>query len=111
LEAFYAQDLPVETLVAGREAVFAAARAQFSTEILPTLNYPDSFSGYAELPTNNAWMLANYRYNLRLDAFAQVYESLSGDWSATLAVFRDAADAERPFDYLDNWLRSNTDED
>jgi predicted aminopeptidase len=105
LEAYYATGLPPETLVAGREAIFAAARERFENEILPTLNYPDAFAGYADLPTNNAWLLGHYRYNLSLDQFEQVYAATGQDWPAAMAVFEAAAAAAGdPFAYLADWL-------
>ena len=105
LRDYYGQPLSSDELIAGREAIFAAARQRFTDEILPTLSYPDSFAGYAELPTNNAWVLAHHRYNLDLDVFAEVFEATGRDWSAALAVYRAAARAaDDPFEYLRNWL-------
>lgn len=105
LTAYYAQPVTKAEKIAGREAVFAAARQRFVDEVQPTLTYPESFASYASLPTNNAWMLANHRYNLNLDVFAAVYDATSGNWAATLAVFRAAANATGdPFEYLENWV-------
>ncbi len=105
LEAFFATDLPPETLIAGREAIYAAGRERFETEILPTLNYPDSFAGYADLPTNNAWLLGQYRYNLSLDRFERVFAITGRDWATTMAVFEAAGAAPAdPFTYLADWL-------
>ena len=107
-QAYYAQELSSAELIAGREEFFAAARQEFADEILPTLNYPDSYTFYAEFPTNNAWLLANFRYNLNLDQFEEVFAALDGDWSATLDVFRAAARSSgNPFDYLESWLAEN----
>ena len=106
LAAFYAQPLLAEEKVAGREAVFQAGRDRFASEILPTLTYPDIFGWYANLPTNNAWLLANYRYNLDLDLMEQVHTATGEDWVATLEVFRATADAPGdPFASLRDWLR------
>lgn len=105
LETYYAQPLGKQELIAGREAVYQAQRDRFVAAILPTLNYPDSFAGYANLPTNNAWMLGHYRYNLDLTLFAQVYAAVGEDWPAALEVYRAAADAKSdPFQYLRDWL-------
>ncbi len=105
LEAYYAQPLSADDKIAGREAVFAAARERFAADILPTLHYPDSFDGYANLPTNNAWMLAHERYHLDLDTFAAVHEATGGDWAATIDVFNAAAaSAGDPFAHLQQWL-------
>ncbi len=105
LATHYAQPISAAERVAGREAVFQAARERFASDIQPTLNYPDSFGFYAELPTNNAWMLANYRYNLDLDLMADVHAATGEQWSATLDVFRQAAAASgNPFEFLRSWL-------
>jgi predicted aminopeptidase len=105
LAAFYGQEISSDEKIAGRDAVFQAGRDRFVTEIQPALYFPDSFSFYTQLPTNNAWMLANYRYNMNLDVFANVYTTTGRDWAATLDVFRAAATgADNPLDYLQSWL-------
>jgi predicted aminopeptidase len=105
LEEYYAQPLSAAEKAAGREAVYQAARERFVADVQPTLHYPDSFASYADLPTNNAWVLASYRYNLDLDVFAKVYAATGQDWGAALDVYRAAAAAtEDPFDYLRGWL-------
>lgn len=105
LAVFYAQPISRDEKIAGREAVFQAARARFVGEVQPPLNYPDVFGYLAELPTNNAWVLSHYRYNLSLDVFADVYAAAGRDWRASLAVYRAAATAAGdPFEYLRNWL-------
>ncbi|MCA9243992.1 MAG: aminopeptidase [Phycisphaerales bacterium] len=104
LRVYYAQAKPPGELVSGREAVFEAGRRRFVDEVQPTLNFPDSYGFYAELPTNNAWVLLNVRYNLDLDVFQRVFERVDGDWAAALGVFREAAAAAGdPFEYLRNW--------
>ncbi len=108
LRDYYAQPLPSEQLIAGREAIYQAARDRFTHDIQPDLNYPDVFSSYADLPTNNAWMLAHYRYNLDLDVFRAVFEAVGEDWSAALDVYRAAAQAPGdPFDALHTWLANH----
>jgi predicted aminopeptidase len=105
LDAYYAQSLSSSEKVAGREAVFQAARDRFAADIQPTLNYPDVFGSYATLPTNNAWVLANYRYNLDLELMRSIHAATGEDWAATLDVFRAAATSSGdPFAYLRDWL-------
>jgi predicted aminopeptidase len=105
LQAFYAQPLSKAEKIAGRDAVFQAARDRFVAEVQPTLHYPDSFGGYANLPTSNAWVLANYRYNLNLGVFASVYAATGNAWAAALDAFRAAAAANGdPIAYLQDWL-------
>jgi predicted aminopeptidase len=110
LDAYYAGPLSKEEKTAGREAVYQAGRDRFISEVQPTLNFPDVFAGYAELPTNNAWMRSHYRYNLDLVVFEQVFTVLGGDWPAVLEVFRAAGhSAGDPFDYLRDWLAEQGD--
>ncbi len=105
LEVHYARDLSKDELIAGREAVYEAGRRRFVDEVQPTLSVPDGYSFYAELPTNNAWMLGNYRYNLNLDVFERVYELNGREWAPTLEVYRAAANASgEPFSYLRDWV-------
>jgi len=105
LATYYAQPLDKDERIAGREAVFQAARDRFVNEIQPTLNYPITFGSYADLPTNNAWVLAYYRYNLDLTLFEDVYDAVDNDWTTALGVYRDAARATGdPFEYLRTWL-------
>jgi predicted aminopeptidase len=109
LQAFYEQDIPWQEKLAGREAVYQAARDRFVREILPQMNLPDSFTGVADLPTNNAWILANVRYNQNLDLFESVHEATGRNWPDTLDVFRAAANAGYPYDYIRGWLADQPD--
>ncbi len=105
LDAFYASEFSHEEKVAGREAYYQAGRERFGAEYLPRLHHPENYAWVAEeLPTNNAWMLANYRYNYDLDLFAQVHEANGRVWRDSLAVFGDAARADDPDAYLREWL-------
>jgi starch phosphorylase len=58
------------------------------------MNRPENFEWVTRLQTNNAWLLANVRYNSDLDVFARVHQALGGDWAASLDVFQ-AAEALR----------------
>jgi predicted aminopeptidase len=110
LEAYYAGPLSPEEKTAGREAVYEAGRKRFVETVLPTLYYPDVFAGYADLPTNNAWMLGHYRYNLDLTVFEAVYGAVGESWPAALEVFRASAGAPGdPFEFLRQWLAGRGD--
>lgn len=104
LNAYYNGPGTDDEKFAGREAVYQAARDRFVSDVLPTLNSPDSYEGYAYLPTNNAWVLLNRRYNLDLDLFRQVLDAVGGDWASAIAVLADAANAADAKAYLRNWL-------
>jgi predicted aminopeptidase len=100
LSAYYARDLPAEEKIAGREAVFQAARDRFVRDVQPRLAEPDRYAGWARIPTNNAFVLANRRYNLDLDVFAAVYAGTGADYAAFLDVLWAAAASDDPFAYL-----------
>lgn len=100
LRAFYAQDLPPDEKIAGREAVFQAARDRFVSEVQPQLNEPDRYGWWADMPTNNAFVLLHRRYHYDLDVFAAVYDNSNGDFATFLDVLRAAAADPDPFAYL-----------
>lgn len=107
LEDYYARPATPEQRIAGREAVYQAARTRFVEQVRPHLNYPEVFESYARLPTNNAWVLAHYRYNLDLELMADVFAAVGEDWPAALEVFRAAAAAPGdPFAWLRTFLEA-----
>lgn len=104
LETFYASGLTAEEKTSGREAIFQAARTRFADEVQPLLHNPDRYSFVRELPANNAYLLLEHRYNLKLSAFDAVFQATARRWPQTLAIFRNAAAVEGdPFAYLDAW--------
>ena len=107
LNAYYTQSgVDRKQVIDGREAIFQGARERFVNEVEPKMHYPRSFKWVRDMPTNNAWVLANTRYNKGLDSFAQVHEMTGRDWDASLRVFQDAASTEDPYAYLEQWVSS-----
>lgn len=104
LDAYYSSDLTSEEKVGGREAIYQAARERFFVEVHPLMNVPENYDWISDLPTNNAWMLGNYRYNLDLDLFEQVYEATGSDWRSAIDVFRSAARSGDPKGFMRDWL-------
>ncbi len=102
LRAFYARDLTSEEKIAGREALFQAARDRFTSEVQPQLGAPDRHGWWAEMPTNNAFVLLHRRYHYDLDLFADTYERTAGDFAAFVEVLRAAAADANPFAHLRN---------
>jgi len=96
----YAQDMPYDQKVAGREAVFQAARERFVSEVQLQLSEPQRHQGWAWLPTNNAWILLHRRYNFDLDLFQAVYEQGGGDFHMLLETLHAAARSADPWMYL-----------
>ena len=107
LDAFYTSDLSVEEKIAGREAHYQAGRERFVAEYQPRMHAPENYAWVADLPTNNAWMLANHRYNYDLDIFEQVHEATGRVWRDSLAAFRAAALTPDPGAYLRDRLAEN----
>ncbi|TWT42327.1 hypothetical protein RAS1_34580 [Phycisphaerae bacterium RAS1] len=91
LRAYYKTKEPAEEKIAGRESVFEAARRRFADEVRPQLNEPGRYRTYAELPTNNAFILLNQRYNRDLSLFASAYECCGRDIGRFIEMLRAAA--------------------
>lgn len=91
--------------IAGREAVYQRGRERFASQVQQSLSQPEAYSYYAGLPTNNAWMLLNQRYNFDVTLFREVYERTGRNWRDSLEVFRAAARSPGdPLTYLRDWL-------
>ncbi len=104
LDAFYISDRTSEEKIAGREDIVQAARERFAREIQPLMNFPENYDWVEYLPANNAWLLGNYRYNLDLESFEQVYQLTGENWELALDVFEDASRAADPYAYLRAWV-------
>jgi predicted aminopeptidase len=105
LQTFYGSDLTPEQKLFGRAGIFAEAQHRFADEVLPQMYNPDNFQWVTTLEINNAWILANARYNSDLSAFQAVYDSTGGDFAAALQIFMDATQAADPIAYLRNAAR------
>jgi predicted aminopeptidase len=97
LRAYYASAITSEQKVAGREAVYQAARDAFTADVLPNLRLPDRSAGWGRIPTNNAFVRLHQRYHVDLDAFAAAYAAGNGDFRAFLDTARAAAKTADPF--------------
>jgi predicted aminopeptidase len=97
LRAYYGGGLTHEEKIAGREAIYQAARERFTGEVLPELRLPDRSGWWARIPTNNAFVRLHQRYHVDLDAFAAAYAAKNGDFRAFLEAARTAAKAGDPF--------------
>lgn len=93
------------TIVAGREAVFAATAALYATDFEPRLNHPEQFPNLRELEINNAVLLSGVRYQSGLSDFAEVLEAAGGDFPLALEIFSQATGVEDSRSYLRGWAR------
>ncbi len=104
LETYYADPGTPQSKIAGREALYQQGRDRFFADVHPFMNIPENFDWVERLPTNNAWMLANYRYNLDLDVFQAVFDATGQNWRTALEVFGQAAAADEPIAFMNAWL-------
>jgi predicted aminopeptidase len=104
---FYGRtDLTDDEKIQQREQVFQSERDRFKTDFLPALHDPEKFGGWGKLPTNNAWVLLNHRYNRDPEVFEKVLQASNQDLSAAIGVFKQAAAADDPFQFLTDWLNA-----
>ena len=91
--------------IAGRDAVFRDAVADFVANELPEFHQPDNYRWVSDMAVNNAWILAFYRYNADPTLYRDVHEATGQDWGASLAVFGEAARTDTPRAYLREYLQ------
>ena len=107
LDTFYKGGRSRDEKLAGREAVYARMVETFKAETLPEFHDPEPYERAVDMGLNNAWILANQRYNLDLDLFALVHDATGNDFRSSLAVFGEAAASADPKAYLRGWLESH----
>lgn len=90
-------------IIAGREAVFAAALARYETDYEPRLSDPQRWAFLREWSLNNAVILGAVRYQGGLSDFADVLGAAGGDFPAALQVFSEAAARSDSRSYLRQW--------
>jgi predicted aminopeptidase len=99
LEALYARELPLDSVLVRRTALYDAARSRYEAAVVPRLRTA-SFRRYFDRPLNNAMLIGARLYYQRLDLFEAVYrhhgDDLSGAMRAITAAARAREDA--PFD-------------
>lgn len=107
LQAFYSRtDLTPEQKIEQRAEVFQAWRDRFTSDYLPRFHDPERMASWGELPTNNAWVLLNRRYNSGLDLFEAVYQACGQNLSQAITIFTLAAGSDNATRYLQDWLKS-----
>ncbi|HVP12869.1 MAG TPA: aminopeptidase [Phycisphaerae bacterium] len=107
LDAYYHTDAASEEKIAGRAAIFLAARTRFAQDDQPLMHDPALFDFMQNLPINNAYVLLQHRYNLNLDVFNETFLANAENWAATLGLFRAAAAVDGdPYAFLQNQLNA-----
>jgi predicted aminopeptidase len=106
LDTLYARELPLETVLVERAAIFDDARARFRDEILPLLQGP-SYRWFLTRPLNNATLIGVRLYYRELDLFEAVLDRHAGDLAGTIEAVAAAArrESDRPFDAVRALLR------
>lgn len=100
LASIYDEDLPFDEKMARREAFIISARERFAAEVLPLMHDQAGYEVYTSFPYNNAFLLAHVRYNTDQHIFAAVHESTGRNWGESFRIFREAAIAKSPGEYL-----------
>jgi predicted aminopeptidase len=105
LNSFYSRtELSSEEKILQREDVFQLSREKFNVDVLPFLHDNETYSYYGELPTNNAWILLNRRYNSDNDLFEQVFNAAGKNLAQTVLILKEASKADDAEAYLRQWL-------
>ena len=107
LEALYDRSgLPRDTILAHREEIFTAAKAQYAREVVPVLR-TNAFRHYLDRPLNNATLIGARLYYQQLDLFEAVHLRFGGDLPAAIEAIEGAArsGADAPFDAVATLLQ------
>ena len=104
LDALYGSDISAEDKLAGRQAVYQQVIDDFEANDLPAFHDSERYGKLILPDVSNAWILANRRYNLDLDLFADVFDAVGQNFPAALEVFDQAADAKDPKTFLRDWV-------
>lgn len=92
------------TVVAGRDAIFAASAARYASEFEPRLNDRTRWEGLRSLTINNATILSGVRYQSGLGIFADALVAAGGDFPTAIQAFSEAAAVADSRDYLRDWI-------
>lgn len=107
LVGFYGRtDLTDDEKIQQREQIFQSERDRFKKDFLPALHDPDRFGGWGAVPTNNAWILLNHRYNRDTELFEKVLQAGNQDLPSAIEVFKQAEAADDSFQFLSDWLNA-----
>jgi len=78
LEALYAQELPLDTVLVRRSELYLDAQEEWRRTHVPQLR-TGAFAGYFDRPLNNAILIGSRLYYQRLDVFEAVYQQHGRD--------------------------------
>jgi predicted aminopeptidase len=106
LEALYCRPISGEEKISRREEVFAEHQRRFSDAYRPLLKDPERYESIVRVASDNATLIASYRYHNRsdLDLLARVQVALGGDLRAMIKLLRAAARQRDSLGYLLGWL-------
>lgn len=90
LEALYAQELPLDTVLARRSELYLQAQEEWRRTHVPQLR-TGAFAGYFDRPLNNAILIGSRLYYQRLDVFEAVYQQHGQDLRRAAQVIEEAA--------------------
>ncbi|HVY62077.1 MAG TPA: aminopeptidase [Planctomycetota bacterium] len=103
LDALYGGPGSAAAKRAGREEVFAEAKAEFEAIRVKRMREPEAWTWFAKRKLDNAMILAFKRYHTDLDVYRDVLTLCGGDFKEALAIYREAAESDDPRAALGQW--------
>jgi predicted aminopeptidase len=107
LDALYHEPISKEEKIAQREVVLASQRQRFVESYEPLLKEPQLYRSLIDRLTDNAMVLAAYRYHSDLEVYTATHARLGGDLRAVIALLRKAARHRDSQAFLQNWLATH----
>ncbi len=103
LSAYYAQPIPREEKIRGREELFLSLQREFRE--MKTRFKTETYQTFGESPLNNAVLLAHRQYFHGFDTLESLYAYFDRDLSKVVALMKKIeTSGEDPSVYLDHWL-------
>jgi predicted aminopeptidase len=106
LETLYAEPISTEEKISRRSAVFADQRMRYEESYAPRLSEPLRYQTVPGIATDNAGVLAAYRYHSNLGVYAAAQADAGCDLRAMLEVLKKASRRRDSMEYL-RTLRSD----
>ena len=105
LNALYAQDLSKVQKVKKRDKVFKEIQGKYRRMRETGEFKTHAKDWFAEIKLNNAMILNLSTYKFNLDLYQKVFE-ITGGLRESIPVFKQAADSENPFKFLENFTKN-----
>jgi predicted aminopeptidase len=103
LDELYGQEITTEEKVARREVVFADQQRRYNEAYEPRLSEPLRYASVPQIASDNASVLAAYRYHSNLEVYATAQERLGGDLRPMMELLKKAARRKNSQNFLREW--------